>query len=265
MHDLPNRRFYPTRGQMCSRIGSGAEGDRLLAILNARALEPQTFETVAIREGVICNNQVDHYSTRFTDAALGQIVELFAGTNNHIAHDSGMFTSIGGMPVGIGLEARVEPIEGVSGGLQVRAWWANSLGDETGDHIQAMVARGFWSELSLAWWMESYTCDIDGKNVCQHWECCDPDCSDYYPGQKLNDGRIVIGIMDQVVDLVEFSYVPRGGQIGTSIDRKAPERVENLVLAARGRAEHRTERTPHPWGWLVSDPSAATPQGGATR
>lgn len=241
-----NRRFYPTRGEMRrDRIGPDAEGNRLLAMVNTIALEPQTFETVRIRKGVICNNQVDHYSTRFTDRALGQIVEMWPGVNNHVAHDS---YTVKGMPVGIGLEAELRPIAGVDGGLEVFGAWYNSIGEPESDYVDAMVRKGIWRELSLAWWMESYTCDIDGKDVYGSGD----DASDYYPGQELSDGRVVIGIMDEVRDLVEFSYVPRGGQIGTSIERNDPERIENMILAARGRVERKTaERRETPWSMWV--------------
>ena len=252
---LPNgkpmleRSFYPTRGYLGSRIGPGVERDRLLDMVNAIAPEPQTAETVRIRKGVICNNRVDHYSTRFTDRALQQIVDLWPGVNNHVLHDS--FSAASGMPVGIGLEASIRAIEGVDGGLEVFGAWYNSIGEPANDYIDAMVSKGIWRELSLAWWMNAYTCDVDGKPI-GYGE----DCSDFYPGQELSDGRVVVGIMDDVVDLVEFSYVPRGGQIGTSIERDRPERVENLIMAARGRAEKAVARQHEDpmksWGVWVS-------------
>lgn len=239
IHRIPGKRTF--------FAGSRAEvTDDLLAIVNRFAEEPQTRESVYIRTGIVCNNQVDLYSTRFTDRALDQIAALFTDDppSWHRQHDK---YSINGLPIGRGLLAEVEPMERVKGGKAVRIWWYYPRGDEVGDQAERYFRLQIWRELSLAWWMASFTCDIDGKEVYGAGE----DSSDYYPGQKLSDGRVVVGIMDDVTELDEFSLVSRGGQVGTTIEKAdaSDVSVEGMIAAARARVSARKDVPPPARSW----------------
>ncbi len=228
--------------------------EELLGLVNAVSESTLSAEDVYVRSGIVCNNLVDHYSTRFTDRALQQIVDLWndpaTAPNWQRQHDQ--WSAIGGLPIGRGIKAALEPLD--TGGTGVRAWWYYLRNDPVGDQIERYVAAQIWRELSLAWWMKSYTCDVDGKDVEE---------SDFYPGQELSDGRIVVGIMDDVTELAEFSLVSRGGQVGTTIETADAWSVEvaGAVASARARGVRTQSRDPLREWWY----NAATPQKGATR
>lgn len=208
---------------------AGTVPDELLALVNRYRPqgEPElTQDSVYIRSAMVCNDMVDHYSTRFTAGALRQIVMLIPGVNlmrNHNEYQSD------DLPVGRFIAGELVNVDGQE---YVKGWFYYLKGDEFGDKMERHIASGIWREVSISWWMESYTCDVDGKPVSE---------SSYWPGQVLTDGRVVIGIMDQVVEVNEVSLVSRGGQKNTSIgparDKGVPDALE-LVLAARSRIEH---------------------------
>jgi hypothetical protein len=176
---------------------------------------------------LICNNLVDHYSTQFTDAALGEIVALIPGTNIMRNHDE---YSLEALPIGRCYAAELVTLPD---GLYVRAYWYWERGTSDGDDMARRIALGLWREMSLSWWMSSFTNSIDGKPM---------DESPYYPGQEF-EGVTVIGMMADVEEVNEVSIVARGGQKNTSIgpsrDDAGVMSVEGLMTAARARAKAR--------------------------
>jgi hypothetical protein len=89
------------------------------------------------------------------------------------------------------------------------------------------IALGLWREVSLSWWMSSFTNSIDGQPM---------DESPYYPGQELPDGQTVVGIMDDVQELNEFSIVARGGQKNTSVNPVRSDCRDVLEMARSARS-----------------------------
>ena len=192
--------------------------------------EPRaTLDDVYVRSAMVCNDMVDHYSTRFTPDALRQIATLLPCANvmrNHNEWQSG------DLPIGrIYFAELVTDPQGVN---WVRAKFYWEKGTEHGDAMARKIALGIWREVSLSWWMESFTNNIDGKPF---------DESPYYPGQELPDGQTVIGIMDDVVEVNEVSIVARGGQKNTSMgparkdEADDAQSVRALVAAARSRVD----------------------------
>lgn len=213
-----------------------APNDSLLAEVNRLSEQTLTAADVYIRSGAVCNNQVNHNGSRFTDRALDQIAALFneGDTNWHKQHD--VYSTQGGLPLGRAFKAAVEPMPGYEGGKQVRVWWYYLKGDPEGDRCERYIAAQIWRELSISCWVRSFTADVDGKRIGYGDEC-----SDYYPGQKLSDGRVVVGIMDDVIELEEFSLVSRGAEIETTIEGAEVYSTANAVALARKPREWKQE------------------------
>lgn len=211
--------------------GAAPIGDDLLALVNQYAPAGEsmlTADDVYVRSAMVCNDIIDHYSTQFTENALGQIVGLIPGVNlmrnhNEYASDD--------LPRGRFIKAELVR---EAGSLFVRAWFYYLKGDAFGDQMERYIRSGIWREVSISWWMRSFICDVDGKPTTE---------SSYYPGQVLSDGRTVIGVMDDVVEVNEVSLVARGGQKETSIKGSkgsksvADDDIRSLVMAARSRIE----------------------------
>lgn len=195
-----------------------------LALVNRwTASGAATAGEVYLCSAMVCNDVVDHYSTRFTARALEQIAALLPGVNlmrNHNEYGSE------DLPIGRIYAAELVTI-GDAQWVRARFYWERGTPD--GDAMAKRISLGIWREVSLSWWMRSFTNDVDGKPVSE---------SPYYPGQQLPDGRVVVGIMDDVTEVNETSIVPRGGQKGTSIGdvRGADDpSVFGAVAAARAR------------------------------
>jgi hypothetical protein len=212
------------RAMFEQRAGLAASGDDLkLIAAQVPAGWPAPSEAdVYVASALVCNDMVDHYSTRFTEAALEQIVALLPGTNvlrNHSEYGSS------DLPIGRCFAAEIVR---QADGIYVRARFYWERGTEFGDDMAKRIALGIWREVSLSWWMSSFTNSIDGQPF---------DESPYYPGQELPDGQTVVGIMDDVVEVNEFSIVARGGQKNTSMNpARSDGDVLELVQAARSRA-----------------------------
>lgn len=189
-----------------------APDDELLSLINRYALEPLTAEDVYIRSTYFCNNKIDYYRTRFTDPAVRQNSELVVGGNMMVNHNEGGPLDL---PIARFIKGAVVEREG---DLWGRGWFYYPRNDDYGEKMERMIRGGWWQQVSLAWWMRSFTNSVDGKPMNE---------SPYYPGQILADGTEVIGIMDDIVEVDEVSLVARGGQIGTSIGaRSIPPRQE---------------------------------------
>ena len=180
-------------------------------------------DEIYVASALVCNDLVDHYSTQFTDRALTQIAELIPGVNvmrNHNEYSSD------DLPIARAFAAeRVKLPDGNY--VRSRFYWER--GTACGDEMAKKIRLGIWRETSLSWWMRSFTNSIDGEPF---------DESPYYPGQEF-EGVTVIGIMDDVVEVNEWSIVARGGQKNTSMsptrDGYGGADVLALVAAARSR------------------------------
>jgi len=226
-----NRILWRGVAQMESREAPKVnESDLALINLYVPEGEPRaTLDDVYVRSAMVCNDMVDHYSTRFTLDALREIVRLLPGCNVMRNHNE---WASGDLPIGrIYYAELVTDAQGVN---WVRAKFYWEKGTDCGDEMARKIALGIWREVSLAWWMRSFTNSVDGKPF---------DESPYYPGQELPDGQTVIGIMDDIEEVCEVSIVARGGQVGTSMGpaRKDAEQdalsVRSLIAAARSRVD----------------------------
>lgn len=233
--------------KLVKRIGSASLEKRSmeptaddLALIAAQVPEGWSAPTSAdvyVASALVCNDLVDHYSTRFTPEALAEIVALLPGTNvmrNHNEYGSD------DLPIGRCFAAELVQMPD---GLYVRARWYWERGTEDGDTMAKKISLGIWREVSLSWWMKSFTNSIDGKPF---------DESPYYAGQELNDGQTVVGIMSDVVELNEFSIVARGGQKNTSINpvREKGDALDVVQVIAAGRSRvHAHEHARAGEGW----------------
>ncbi len=221
------------RRQMSAKLESRANLDPADTDLAAIArFVPEGFPAptegdVYVASALVCNDLVDHYSTRFTEGALQKIVELLPGTNLMTNHDE---HSGRALPVGRAFGAELVRLDD---GLYVRVRFYWERGTAWGEEMAKRVMLGIWREVSLSWWMASFTNSIDGAPM---------DESPYYAGQKLPDGQVVVGVMDEVVEVNEFSLVPRGGQKNTAIGpvrERETQTFEGLMAACRARVEKR--------------------------
>ena len=222
--------FNPTEGDLA-----------LIARLMPEGAPAPTAADVYVASALVCNDLVDHYSTQFTREALGEIAELIVGANlmrNHVEYGEEA------LPIGRAFTAEVVEVrgQGEKNGLYVRVWFYWERGTEFGEQMAKKISLAIWREVSLSWWMRSFTNSIDGKPF---------DESPYYAGQELPDGQTVVGVMADIVEVNEFSVVSRGGQKHTSMSpaREGCGSVDLLEAIAGARARvKQSQGAPDPWG-----------------
>jgi hypothetical protein len=217
-----------------------AEGDLALIAKQVPAGWPApTEDAVYCASALVCNNLIDHYSTQFTDAALAEIAGLIVGTNVMRNHDE---YGLEALPIGRCYAAELVEVDGAK---YVRAWFYWERGTAFGDEMAKKIALGIWREVSLSWWMRSFTMSPDGFPI---------EDSAYYPGQVLPDGTVAIGIMADIVEVNEFSIVPRGGQKNTSMNPAGAKlRSGDDVLDLVGAARARGKKPKGPWSRWFPD------------
>lgn len=225
--------------------GTSEVSDSDLALIAKQVPEgwprPQAGD-IYVASALVCNDITDHYSTKFTEEALGEIVQLIVGVNIMRNH---MEWGEESLPIGRVFDAELVRItdQGEKNGLYVRMRFYWERDTEFGDQMAKKVSLGIWREVSLSWWMRSFTNSIDGKPF---------DESPYYAGQELPDGQTVIGIMAEIVEVNEVSIVSRGGQKNTSMnpargDGYSGEDVLELVAGARARVEKQAKKPDDGW------------------
>lgn len=239
---MNDRFFKRTSVRLAGEVDLTAEAElALIGRLIPDCFPRPTPQTVRAFSAVVCNNLVDYYSTEFTDRALTQIAPLVAdGANGMRNHDTGW--DMDALPVCRYYAAEVRDIPGKvtrTGGQarEVVGRFYHERGTAFAEMMAARLMLAIWREVSLSWWMRSFTNSIDGQPF---------DESPYFPGQVFENGTVVIGIMDDVVEVDEISFVPRGGQKGTSIGATELTRgrdVLEVISAARARAGEK----PAPW------------------
>lgn len=203
-----------------------------LALINRWVPEGEpraTAEDVYVREAMVCNDMVDHYSTRFTKHALGQIVELMPGVNFMRNHSTWQSDDL---PIGRFFSARLVEKDGATY-VAAKFYWER--GTDSGDEMERKFALGLWREVSISWWMSDYTNSVDGGPM---------DESPYYPGQKLANGDVVVGIMDGIEEVNEVSVVHLGGQKDTSIGPVREFNGRDVVLMAMARMKQSSPGDP---------------------
>lgn len=196
-----------------------------------------TAADVYVASALVCNDLVDHYSTRFTREALDQIVPLMLGADimrNHVDYGAEA------LPIARIFDADQVEVrgQGAKDGCydRMRFYWER--GTQFGDEMAKKVGLALWREVSLSWWMRSFTNSIDGKPMKD---------SPYYAGQEMPDGTVVIGIMSDIVEVNEVSIVARGGQKHTQVNAvRADGRgddVLELIASARARVTQVDEQS----------------------
>lgn len=220
---MSQKRLYREIRATMEVSGGGEATAEQMARINATLPEdaaPLEASDVYVRRAMVCNDMVDHYATKFTSRALEQISGMLAGPplmRNHNRYGSE------DLPVGRffwGEQVRRRDATYVAGDFYWPARVRNAA------DMAEMIDTCVWREVSLAWYMRSFTNSIDGKPF---------DQSPYYPGQVLADGTMVVGIMDDIESVEEVSLVWKGGQKDTSIGAASAKGVDVLELVERAK------------------------------
>lgn len=176
-----------------------------LARISQMTLRPVTAEDVAVYTISVCNDRPDHFNTQFRRKALDSVARLIIGKGlfrNHQLWESG------DLAIGRCFDARVVNDAGIT---TVEADTYIPRCSEL-DGIIARMDLQVIHEVSLQWWSYPVECSICGRSP------YDVDCS--HAMGKDYDGKLAVGEIPDVHDVVEYSLVWKGGQVNTKIEGK---------------------------------------------
>jgi len=236
---MTERVLHAVRAAMTGEPEGGATSEHLRLINEVvKPLKDLTADDVYVRGMVVCNDQVDKYSTRFTREALDEIAAMLPGVpmmRNHGTYQTS------DMPVSRVFKAWVA--DSGSGGGEVRALFYALKGDAEAESLIHRIDGGVQGEVSISWAMDSFKCSLDGAELskCQHW-----------PGEVYAEG-VCVGVMSAIREVYEVSHVWLGGQNDTGYFMAASKQATDVrALLADAR---RGEAPEDPWdGWEAMDP-----------
>lgn len=189
-----------------------AVSEDVLALINRQyAIRELSAADVAVYTITVCNDQPDHYNTQFRVKALETVREKIVGKGLFRNHN---LWQSGDLPMGLGFDARLSRVDGVTG-VEVDTFIPRCADT---DGIIARMDAGVINEVSLQWWSYPVECSICGLSP------YDDNCP--HAMGKEYDGRLAVGEIPDVHDVVEFSLVWKGGQVNTKIEGKRAEDVE---------------------------------------
>lgn len=216
LHYMPVRIVRPTGVRM------GVPSDPDLARINDLfAAEPLTADDIFAFDAIASSDAYDSYYTRMSPATTlpNYVADLTEGAALLDSHDDRK------LPFGSSFRADLQPVdsgmlEGIPAMVQVFAGYymlRNHIvnGVSTEDYRKGIVG-GTHRKMSIGFYGPDmrYVCDIDGKDLYE---------SDFYPGQKLSDGRVVTYTIEDA-HAAETSIVFKNGSPGALI-----QRVQSLV------------------------------------
>lgn len=179
-----------------------------LSVINKVANANLSADEVLVMGMYLCNTARDYYYSRFSRAALGEVVELVPGRPVQASHTYAL--GVLGLPMARYFDAEVVQ-------LQHRGWtkrdsnWAKCLyytaNDEEGQRIYRRVRTGVWKEVSIGWRCADATCSICNESImsCGH-----------VPGEVYERGGICEYEFNGITAVLEGSFVFAGGQKDTS-------------------------------------------------
>jgi len=177
--------------------------DENIQLINTLAKVPLSRDEVYIRSMWLCNDIIDSYFSRFNEKTLRVIANKMSGVPVLVGHDKSM------LPIGRFFKAEVVKRE--DGHEWVRAWFYWPKNMDHSEDLEKGIASGLYAECSISWAYTKTVCSICGQDIrkCEH-----------VPGKTYianEEAKLCWYETDGITDVLEASFVYKGGQVGTSI------------------------------------------------
>lgn len=266
LHDWLARALRSPIGEGTGRIvaleGSALEGERLtgrMSAINKWSKRDLKLEDVLVFGMNGANDVIDYYDSRFTVRGLKEVAKLWPGSVMARGHSmlSAPLARVFEGDVLVHESAAAE--RGKARELRdlAQASWARGLAfvsrrmSHAADLAEA-IETGLEREVSLHWQFTRALCSECGNDV-RSQECT------HVPGEEY-DGRRAWYEMDGVTEIIETSFVLKGGQRGTSLfGGDAGEQAASFNFG-RAIREVKTDRSA--WdSWRRLAPSASSDSG----
>lgn len=213
-----------------------ADHERQASVMNAInrvALRKLNPEDVHVRGMNAANNVIDYYESRFTEKGLRQAAKIYAGTAMAAGHDmtrTPLATVFAGEYVAHEQGERTRELRDLSMASWLRGLFYTSRKLSWADDLAEAIDAGIQREVSLHWYFTDARCGICEEDIreCEH-----------FPGE-MYEGRKCWYEMEGVTDIIETSFVIKGGQRGTSLWQ--PEGMQQAMAFGRAIRELKSDR-----------------------
>lgn len=194
--------------------------------INKFSLRSLKLEDVHVRGMNAANNVIDYYDSRFTEKGLRQAASIYAPSAMAAGHDmtrTPLATVFAGDVLKNDAGSRVRELRDVSLASWLRGLWYVPRSLSWANDLVEAVDTGVQREVSLHWYFTEAKCGICSNDIraCEH-----------FPGETYDDKRCWYE-MEGVTDILETSFVIKGGQRGTSLWNPSDARGMNFGRAIR--------------------------------
>ena len=172
---------------------------------------------VYIRSMWLANDIIDSYYSRFNEKTLGDLAALTPGAPVLIGHQKE------GLPIGKQFKA-VKTYRD-DGHWWLRTWFYFPKDMNHSENLERGIQTGLYDECSISWTYREAICSICGKDIrgCEH-----------IPGKKYvtdaGEAKLCWWESEGIEQVLEASFVYKGGQVGTSIDEERKQLYAQRAL-----------------------------------
>ena len=193
-----------------------ADPEKDIDLINQYALKELKPEDVMCFSLVLCDNEVDRDSEKFTVKSLETLAGLLNGKTGVKDHAWSMNNQVARL-------YRVElqkTAERNSLGEQLVQLWGSAymLRTPENESLINSVEGGIVKEISVGFRCKKLTCSICGEQLKQSWWEPTKCKNDHIKGQSY-DGKACIGLMEDPTEAYEFSFVAVPAQRGAGVTK----------------------------------------------
>jgi len=203
-----------------------------IELINQYSVKELTPEDVYCFCVVLCDNDVDRDTERFTDACLDAFVPLFLGKTGISDHHWSAERQI----------ARLYRVEVEDGGrknalgepLRLLRGSAYMLSTENNRPVIEAIEGGIMKEVSIGCSVSKCTCSICGEPLSLDLRTWKYQCSNGHIKGDRYDNKLCVGNLEDPTDAYEFSFVAVPAQPGAGVT-KAVKSVDDAEREERAR------------------------------
>lgn len=209
-----------------------ADAAKDIELINAYSVKELTPDEVYCFSVILCDNDIDRDSERFTDATLDQLAELFVGKtgiSDHVWSAGNQVARLYRAEVQEAAEKNRlgEPLKQLVGS-------AYMLRTEHTQPLVDAIEGGIVKEVSVGCAVRSVECSICGTALSMNWRTWEYECENHHVKGQEYDGELCVGELKDAADAYEFSFVAVPAQRGAGVTKSAggPEDAFAVLMTA---------------------------------
>ena len=194
-----------------------ADASADIGLINRYTAKELNPEEVYCYSVILCDNDVDRDTERFTNASLDALAPLFLGKTGLSDHrwlverqTSRLYNTV--VEEGSGKNALGEPLRVLRGS-------AYMLNNEANQPVIEAIDGGIMKEVSIGCAIEKCTCSICGEALRFDWRTWKYQCENGHIKGDKYDGKLCVGNLENPKDAYEFSFVAVPSQRGAGVTK----------------------------------------------